>query len=193
MRIGTVIFFILVLIFFAGILLQSNIQVSGEIRELKVALSNEQAKNQTLQTQNQELSATVLAQNETIATNQGQIEALRNQIETLTLERDTARTEKAQTQQAHTRLQELCDQTNPFATTLMALLGPTGVSTLQENALPGILILFLTLTGASGGGWYWWHHTHRPHSTAPAPTHPDEVWVRMTRQQARQFARVRRR
>ena len=79
MRIGTAIFFGLVLIFFAGILLQSNLQSGDEIRALQEALSTQQAANQTLRAQNQELSDTLHAQEEALAKAQEQIEAFINQ------------------------------------------------------------------------------------------------------------------
>lgn len=128
-----------------------------------------------------------------LAEKQKENEALLGQVDILTLEVEEAKVTLLQTQQAHDQLQAICTQTNPFAASLVAVIGPIGANKLKETAIPGLFILFLALTGASGGGWYWWRHAHHLHFTPQLPPlPPDQTWVRMTRQQAQQFAQSRR-
>jgi len=200
MKLGSVIFVMIVLVFSTGFLFSTNIQVGTEIQGLRDAQADGEnqireleAEILTLQTQIRNL-ADALAQEQAANTEvQAQNQELLTQNETLILERDNALAQLAQTQQALKRFQDICAQTSPFAAGLAALTGQADLRTLAETAsIPGLLVLILGLTTASGGGWYWWRHFRRP-TCSPAPRpQPGEVWVRMTRPQARQFARSQR-
>lgn len=193
MRIGTVIFFGLVMVFLAGFLFSNNVQARTEVKELQEAQSALQVANQALKTENHTLTTLLDETQVSLTEAEAANLILSDQNEALTRERDEAQGQASELQETLEHHRAICTQTNPFAAILVTLNPDSKLPGLAETAsIPGMLILVLALTTASGGGWYWWRHTHHP-TWPPLPKKQhDEVWVRMTRQQARQFVRFQR-